>query len=203
MAGGMSQPAKNGPGLLARILLAFFLPWKILFDRAFAERVEQLAGGEPASALPAGPELLAHHPHAPEPETPEPEPEPALDPVPALRLLAVLQRDGRLVDFLQEDISGAGDADVGAAARVVHAGCRKALAEYVTLEPVRPEAEGDSLTLDAGFDPGKVRLTGNVVGEPPYRGRLAHPGWRAARVTLPPPLEGQDPLVIAPAEVEL
>lgn len=121
----------------------------------------------------------------------------------ALHVLALLQRDGRLVDFLQEDIAGAGDADVGAAARVVHSGCRKALQQYFTLEPVRSESEGAGVTVDKGFDPNLIRLSGNVAGEPPFKGKLAHAGWRAKDVKLPDRPAAVDARVVAPAEVEI
>lgn len=204
----MTQETKStGPGLIARLLLAFFIPWKILFDKAFAEQVEQLAGGEPASALPpSGPPLVAHHMDEKKEEEPSEEPpeEPErTDPTGALLILAILQRDGRLLDFLQEDIAGAGDGDVGAAARIVHEGCRKALSEYIELEPVIQKEEGEPVQIEAGFDAGKVQLTGNVVGSPPYEGRLAHPGWKASKVQLPTLAEGIDPEIVAPAEVEI
>ena len=121
----------------------------------------------------------------------------------ALHVLALLQREGRLVDFLQEDIAGAGDADVGAAARVVHSGCKKALQQYFVLEPVRAEAEGAGVVVDKGFDPQQIRLSGNVGGEPPFKGKLAHAGWRAKAVKLPDRPPSVDARVVAPAEVEI
>jgi hypothetical protein len=120
----------------------------------------------------------------------------------ALRLLGLLQEEGRLVDFLEEDLSGYPDAQVGAAARGIHEGCRKALRARVTLEPVLRGAEGDGVTVEPGFDPAAIRLTGNVSGVPPFRGVLRHPGWRVTATTLPP-RRGLDPHVIAPAEVEI
>jgi len=106
-------------------------------------------------------------------------------------VLAVLQREGRLIDFCEEDLAGFSDAQIGAAARTVHDGCRKALRSFLALEPVRAEAEGATVEVPAGFDPRAVRLTGNVAGRPPFRGVLRHHGWRAGKT------------VIAPAEVEL
>lgn len=210
----MSKEARTtGPGIFARILLAFFIPWKILFDRAFAEQVEQLAGGEPASALPpAGPALIAHHMEEKkeEAEGDEEQAPPSVsemstktDPTAALLILGILQRDGRLLDFLQEDIAGASDGDVGAAARVVHEGCRKALLEYVELKPVISKEEGEPVTIEPEFDAGRIRLTGNIVGKPPFQGRLAHPGWLASRLDLPSLSKEMDPTVVAPAEVEI
>jgi hypothetical protein len=124
-------------------------------------------------------------------------------PTAALQLLGLLQREARFVDFVQEDVAGYSDAEIGAAARVVHEGCRKALREHVTLEPVRPEAEGSRVTLPPGFDASAVRVSGNVVGQPPFTGTLAHRGWRAAEVRLPQLTDTQAAAVIAQAEVEL
>ena len=120
----------------------------------------------------------------------------------ALRLLATLQEEGRLIDFLQEDIAAYGDEQIGAAVRGIHASCAKALRNCVTLEPVLPGSEGDSTTVPPGFDPTGIRLVGNVSGTPPFRGVLRHPGWRARAVSLPV-RKGQDVQVIAPAEVEI
>jgi hypothetical protein len=121
----------------------------------------------------------------------------------AVQLLAILQREGRLLDFLQEDVDGYSDAQIGAAVRDIHRGCKKALAEHMPLEPVLREAENAQVRVDPGFDPSRIRLVGNVVGEPPFTGALRHHGWRIAKVTLPSPARGTDPSVVAPAEVEL
>lgn len=121
----------------------------------------------------------------------------------ALHVLGVLQRDGRLVDFLAEELAGFSDAEIGAAARTVHAGCKKAVWGYLDLEPVLREAEGATTTVPTGFDAATIRLTGNVVGQPPFRGTVRHHGWRAVNVRIPPPPAAQDPRVLAPAEVEL
>lgn len=121
----------------------------------------------------------------------------------ALQLLGLLQSEARLIDFLEENIGGYSDADIGAAVRVVHEGCRKVLKSHVQLEPIRNEAEGDRVTLPRGFDASAVRLTGNIVGEAPFSGTLVHRGWRATGVTLPKMAEGHDLKIVAPAEVEL
>jgi hypothetical protein len=120
-----------------------------------------------------------------------------------LAVLALLQREGRLVDFLQEDVASFSDEQIGAAARVVHAGSRKVLAQYLTLEPVLKDSEGATVTVPAGFNAERIRLTGNVAGQPPFRGALKHHGWVATSVRLPAPSATLDPRVIAPAEVEL
>jgi hypothetical protein len=120
----------------------------------------------------------------------------------ALQLLALFQREGRFVDFLEEDIASFADADIGAAARVVHSGCRKALRDHVKLEPVRSEEEGVKLTLPE-VDPNEVKLTGNVQGKGPHTGVLRHRGWKAVSITLPTAVPGHDARVVAQAEVEL
>jgi hypothetical protein len=121
----------------------------------------------------------------------------------ALGLLAMLQREGRLVDFLEEEVAPFSDSDVGAAARIVHEGCRKVLRQYLALEPVLKEGEGASVTVPAGFDAERIRLTGNVAGPGPFKGQVKHHGWVAREVKLPAQAEGLDPKVLAPAEVEL
>lgn len=121
----------------------------------------------------------------------------------ALQLLGLLQREARFVDFVQEDVAGYGDAEIGAAARVVHEGCRKVLREHFSIEPVRQEPEGSRLTLAPGFDAAAVRLSGNVVGQPPFTGTLGHRGWRVADVRLPQLTDPRAAAVIAQAEVEL
>jgi hypothetical protein len=186
------------PSPLARLALAFYAFFAILFRAEVAAAVQRVREARrERGALP---------PPAPG-DASAPSPAPAAregaGAWPALWLLAVLQREGRLVDFLEEDLAGFPDAAVGAAARTVHAGCKKALAELLGLEPVLREREGAQVTVERGFDPAAVRLTGNVVGEPPFRGALRHHGWRAREVRLPPVRDREDASVIAPAEVEL
>jgi hypothetical protein len=59
------------------------------------------------------------------------------------------------------------------------------------------------MSVPAGFDAQRIRLTGNVSGNPPFRGTLKHHGWIAADVKLPAISDALDPRVVAPAEVEL
>lgn len=194
-------------GVGARLWLAFILPWKILFDGLFAARVDQLSRGElpelaPPARAPTPPPAPVREP-TPPPQPVAPPPPAAPDHTAAMQVLSILQREGRFIDFLQEDVSAYADADIGAAARVVHEGCKRGLAEYVVLKPVRTEAEGDAVVLERGFDPTRTRITGNLVGDPPFRGRLAHAGWQVVEMKLPSVAEGHDPHIVAPAEVEL
>jgi hypothetical protein len=169
---------------VTRLWFAWLCSFRVLFDARFAARVWMVRDDAPA--LP-----------------PAPSPPRVADSAPALQLLSLMQREGRLVDFLQQDIADFADADVGVAARVVHEGCRKALRAHADIEPVRPEEEGARVKLEAGFDADAVKLVGDVKGQPPYAGVLRHRGWRARKLALPELLGGHDARILAPAEVEL
>jgi hypothetical protein len=121
----------------------------------------------------------------------------------AVLLLSLLQGEGRFVDFVQQDIAAFPDAEVGAVARVVQAGCRKVLRAHLRLEPIRLEPEGQPVTLEAGFDPSRVKLTGNVVGRSSVQGVLRHRGWQASDVHLPILMDRAGSRVVCPAEVEM
>jgi hypothetical protein len=148
-------------------------------DPAFAAKIDELMVAGPK---PAGP--------------PKPSGEP-------LRLLALLQSEARLVDFLKEDIGSLGDAQIGQSVREIHRKARQALDQYLTIETVLPSAEGEQVTVPPGFDPSAVRVVGNVTGQPPFTGELQHPGWRVKEIKLPAQAEGQDLFVLQPAEVQL
>ncbi|MEB2283879.1 MAG: hypothetical protein B6D46_08650 [Polyangiaceae bacterium UTPRO1] len=152
-----------------------------------------LGGGSPrAAAVPGGAAVEAKR-AAPPPERGEA----------ALRLLALLQQEGRLVDFLEEDLAPYSDAQIGSAVRAIHGGCRAVLKDRLDLAPILPGAEGATVTVERGFDPAAVRVTGNVRGEPPYQGVLRHPGWRSVAFRLPETTGDRDHTILAPAEVEV
>lgn len=199
----MSDEGTPLPSFFTRLFLAWVAYFRVLVDPEFAAGVVQLREGR--LALPP-PEEKGKKEEV-EAEKPKKAPAPVVlkeaTPDAALQLLALLQREGRFVDFLQEDVSGFSDADIGAAARVVHDGCKRAIDEHFTIEPVDPREEGTSVKIEKGFDARAIRLTGNVVGDPPYQGSLSHRGWRCTDVRLPKMSEGHDPKIIAPAEVEL
>jgi hypothetical protein len=121
----------------------------------------------------------------------------------AIQMLALLQRDGRLIDFLTEDVAPYSDAQLGAAVRSVHESSRQVLERYVKLEPVIASDEDQPVTLQAGFDPASIKVIGNATGKPPLRGLLRHRGWRATQVDLPSLPEGSGRSIVAPAEVEI
>lgn len=176
-----------------RIFAAFSAFFAVLFGRGVVQ--------SPAKELPAPP------PAAP--------PAPVIDVLAlerraesrgALQLLALFQREGRLVDFLAEPIDTFSDAQIGAAVRDVHRGLCRALSEHMPSEPVLKDREDAQVRVDAGFDPRRIRLTGQVVGEPPFTGTLRHHGWRVREVRLPELVRDGvdlDLTVVAPAEVEL
>ena len=189
--------ARTNTSLLSRIALAFHSFFSIVSRPDFAASVERLhAGGQMPSIQPA-PSTAAE---AAQLAAPLPS---AIRDAAALQLLGLLQREARFVDFIKEDVASYSDADIGAASRVVHEGCRKLLSEYFDIEPVRSEDEGSRITLAAGFDAAAIRLTGNVVGQPPFVGRLSHRGWRMTASRLPQLAETHDPAILAQAEVEL
>jgi uncharacterized protein DUF2760 len=173
---------------LTRVKFAFWTFFTILFRNRIPDDVATALG---IAAAPA---------RAP---APAPAPPPARPAEPsATEMLALLQRDGRLIDFLMEDITPYADAQVGAAVREVHTGCRKALMQHVTLTPVLDAEEGGRVTVDAADDAARVKVIGNVAGRPPFQGVLRHRGWQAAHVELPPlPPTGRS--IVAPAEVEV
>jgi hypothetical protein len=192
-----------------RLVLAWKCFFRIWFDEPFAVRVLRAADPEadrdrpslpPATPAPRptkapGDGSAAEERRAPKTESPNLEP--------ALQLLALFQREGRLVDFLQQDVTAFSDSDIGAAARVVHDGCRKALAQHAKIVPVRSEEEGAKVSVEPGFDAAATKLTGNVRGSPPHRGVLRHRGWRADSLSLPRAVGDHDVRVLAQAEIEL
>jgi hypothetical protein len=166
---------------LSRILLAFRAFFAILFGRPLPKEIK---------------------PAAPSPKTPtKAEPQPP-NPAHALQLLAILQRDSRLLDFLMEDIASFEDDQIGAAVRSLHDQARDSLARYLSLQPVIDGVEG-AYTRPATADPAAVKFIGNVPATKPEGGTLRHKGWRCAKVDLPALNPKQDASIIAPAEIEI
>jgi hypothetical protein len=177
----MGSEVEQQPGFFARLGLAF----KVLGDAQLAGKVNALI-------------------NKPEPKI-EAAKTPAQEKVHAsgLFVLSMFQQEGRLIDFLQQDVAAFSDEEVGAAARVVHGGCRKALDRLVTTARIMKDDEGATVNVPAGFDSNRIRLTGNVTGQPPFKGVLKHHGWSATELKFPTLAENMDYRVLAPAEVEL
>ena len=120
-----------------------------------------------------------------------------------LHLLSVFQREGRLMDFFSEDLNHYEDSQIGAAVRSIHESCKKVIDRAISPESVIDEKEGDQITIQHDFDPTTIKLTGNVTGEPPFKGIVRHRGWKAKRLEMPTLSGSQEPGIIAPAEVEI
>lgn len=194
----MNNSSQPLPSFFSRISIAIGAFFRALSDAEYAARLTRIDDAPQPAAAPVAP--------APAP-APTPAPTPVMlrvaTPDAALQLLSLFQREARLIDFTQENLSAYSDADIGAAARVVHEGCAKVLKEHFAIQPIRSEAEGSRVELPEGFDAAAVRLTGNVVGKAPFHGTLSHRGWRSAEVRLPKLTEAHDASILAPAEVEL
>jgi hypothetical protein len=181
---------------MRRILNAVRIFFRVLFDREVAGQIDDLLKGRGAATVEATAEPRT--PAAPKPAPRKPSRSEAVT------LLATLQREGRLIDFLKESLTGYSDAQIGAAARDVHRECAAVLDRLFGLEPVVAQEEGAEIEIAAGYDAGRFRLTGNVTGQLPCRGRLMHHGWRVSRCELPSWSGKEDAAaIVAPAEVEL
>jgi hypothetical protein len=191
-----------------RIGLAFSVFFRVLFDARFAVSIAGRPSGEEEEE-----KVAAQHAAEPDWDAAEADAEalakqsepPAL-PSPdtgALVLLSLLQSEGRFVDFVQQDIASYPDADIGAVARVVHTGCRKVLSSHLRIAAIRGEPEGQRVALEPGFDPNRIKLTGNVTGTGRLSGVLRHRGWQATEVHLPTIVDRAGTQVLCPAEVEL
>lgn len=202
-----------------RFILAFSSFFRLLFGAKLSPKAVRYLPEEALAELPAPPKALEEPKKEPKKEAEPEEKKPKVEKKPearapgadrarhhregALALLGLLQREGRLVDFLLESIDDYDDEEIGAAVRDIHRGCARVLADYLTLEAVMPGEEEEEVRIPAGFDPGEVRLVGEVDGEPPFVGVLRHHGWRVTKANLPSLSDGVDRNVLAPAEVEL
>lgn len=120
-----------------------------------------------------------------------------------LHSLSILQREGRLLDFFDEDLSLYDDEQIGAAVRSIQGDCKKAIKKYIDVKPVIEAEEGDIVKIEPGFDIDSIKLVGNVSGEPPFEGVLKHRGWKAGKKEIPKLSDIQDATIIIPAEVEI
>ncbi len=196
LAGGSSnsEVLAKRKNSTVRILLAFRVFFTVLFNRQAAERIALALNGEvaPAPAI-----------EAPKPQSPPPKPKKPVRSE-AVTFLAALQRDARFLDFIKESLDGYTDAQVGAAARDVHRDCSTVIERMFAVEPLMIQDEQTEIEVPAGFDSAMYHLTGNVTGEPPFKGRLIHPGWQATKSEIPHwSGSEQAARVIASAEVEL
>lgn len=116
-------------------------------------------------------------------------------------LLAFLQEEGRLVDFLQEDISEYDDEQVGAAVREVHKKTAKALNKIFIIESITEQSEGEKIKILENFDTNSIKLVGNVTNASSFSGTVQHHGWKIVETKQLPPKDNSS--IIAQAEVEI
>lgn len=118
----------------------------------------------------------------------------------AVTLLSALQRESRLVDLIQEDLTQFSDAQVGAAARPCLQSCASTLSRLMGIEPVSDSDEGTTIEVGEDPSPARYQWTGEGTGT---RGTLVHQGWQAVRVELPQWTgDAADAQVIAPAQIQ-
>lgn len=173
-----------------RVELAFRTFFWIFFKKSFADKIENFFLEQPETPL--------LEEKIPQIETPQ---KVRND---AIQVIALLQREGRLIDFLKESIDSYSDAQIGAAVRDIHRDCAAVIDRVFDVKPVVDNEEGSTFTVNPGFDPEQYRLTGNITGNPPYEGTIRHHGWRASKVDLPIWNGSEESAeIISPAEVEL
>lgn len=187
---------------MRRIWSAIRIFFRTLFNAQTAEQVDRILSG---AGLPPGaepPRVTDEPAKAPAPAKPAAPAKPIRSE--ALTLLAALQRDARFVDLVQEPLGNYDDAQIGAAARDVLRDCSSVLNRMFALQPVIADEEGAAVEVPAGFDPNRLRLVGNVAGQPPYSGKLVHHGWQTTKCELPAWTGSKEAAnVIAAAEVEI
>lgn len=187
----------------ALVALTIYLAWQAFL--LLRQQASTPAGTAPSSAAAGTAPAPAA---APRPvATPAPAAAPgAAAGADALILLSLLQDRGRFLDFVAEDISAYGDAQVAAASRVVHQGCKSVIDECLALAPAHAGAEGDRITVDPAADPNRYRLQGKLAQQPPYSGVVVHRGWKTTRLALPRHTRPIDPAgenIVAPIDVEV
>jgi hypothetical protein len=192
-------PVIFGLGMIFTLVLWLILRYQ---GRRLLQSEQERASTTSAASRGAVEETTAARiPQAPSPQAQQPL---QASPQSAVQMLTILQREGRLVDFLREDLHPYSDDQIGAAVRSIHQGCQAVLQEHLDLKPIFEEAEGAEVPVPANFDPKAIRLTGNVSGNPQFKGTLRHHGWRVVRIDLPQltTLQEKD-WILAPAEVEI
>jgi len=181
---------------MRRILIAFRVLFAALFNGTIAEQLQHVLDDQSLPKIDGSGEKLRR-------------PQPRADVTPpsrseAVTLLAALQREARLVDLVKQPLGSFSDEEVGAAARNVLGDCGTVLDRFFVLQPVSGVEEGAPCEVPAGYDPAAYKLSGQVEGSGPFRGKLVHHGWKATSVKLPAWTGSKDgAMVIAPAEVEI
>ncbi len=191
---------------MRRLLIAVRAFFLVLFNGAVAARVDLALrpGNEPALAPSVGDGRAKGPAKAGEPAPAAAAPKPSRPGrSDALSLLAALQREGRLIDFLKEPLGDYDDAQIGAVARDLHRDCGRVIERLFAVQPLVSAPEGSAIDVPAGYDAARYRLVGRTC-VPPARGALVHAGWIATKCETPVWTGGEASLwVISPAEVEV
>ena len=122
----------------------------------------------------------------------------------AISLLSALQREARLLDLVTESLDGYSDAQIGAAAKEVLRDSGSVIERMFGLKPMTDAADGSELETPAKFEASEYRLTGSVSGSGPFRGTVAHHGWKATKCDVPKWTgDKSSAMIIAPIELEI
>ena len=194
MSGSKFFDFKPSERMIMGLVVATKAFFKLMFDRELSESFEQLVAGK---SLPAPKESTASTPAKP---TPPPKPTRSE----AISLLAALQREARLIDLVSESLADYSDEQIGGAAREVLEESGKVITRMFALKPISTAEDGSEISTPDSFDPAEFRLTGNVTGEPPFKGQLAHHGWKATKCEVPAwSGSGKAKHIVAPVEIEI
>ena len=173
-----------------------------LFDKQAAERIRAVLSGDDTAAI----EQAASESAASETRgaTSVPAADPAAASPPtrsdAITLLSALQREARLVDLIQENLSEFSDAQVGAAARPCLEQSSATLNRLFDLKPVCEAADGSTVDVGPEETAARYQWTGEGSGT---SGSLIHHGWQASQVELPQfSGDAADALIVAPAQIQ-
>ena len=170
---------------------------KCLFNRDFAEGVKGLALERKKDSRCQA----SFKDDVPSQEKQQSKPD-ELYPWGAVHVLAELQKEGRFMDFIEEDLSEYEDDEIGSSVRSIHEGCKRALEKICERDKIIDQEEESSVRVDRDYDANAIKLTGRVSDMFPLKGQLVHPGWRVKDIRLPLRSKGLRP-VLAPAEVEI
>jgi hypothetical protein len=202
-AAGEPAPIQVRQVVLSNLSLAFKSFFSLLFSGKLPEDVQIALNLTRRVVMPSTPK-----PAAPAAEAPKPAGATAQAADGAIQILAILQREARLIDFLEEDIAPYTDEQVGAAVRDIHKNSRAALERHISLKPVVDGVEGANTNLaSAGLD-AKDTTRLRIVGQVPADGKveaglLRHRGWRVEKIDLPATPMGKKASILAPAEIEV
>jgi hypothetical protein len=118
----------------------------------------------------------------------------------ALTLLAVMQKESRILDLIFDDLDGYSDEQIGGASRQVLRDLRDCLDSHVKIESLVDKQEGDVVQIPDAASPIRWKVIGDASAQ---SGTLTHAGYVAKKVALPEWTGTEENAsIIAPAEVD-